>query len=393
MCETYVAYGKIHNEQPDKKTNQLRDVRAETTLVHYLICRYGLIEAFKKASGADIIVTTLDEFNPKDYPMEDYLVAQSTGSMPKGYRNYYEPTKLVVIVPRSQVNDMVFNMLAGFYYVVDHYPNLLKIDTVFQTDRWMQTLGRILRGNDANLGKVMMGMTRHFSSLESYVDQATAIRLKQRFPEVNDFFELLIHVVKHMNEWIRDSDDLTGTLWGKELVTFPYILSDWIAMCNRLSFKINAPTNLEVRPETLDKYVFKSFTPGAIYKLSHGHGEVSTDAVPGDNMLIKQTSVAIAQGSTTDHRDRVPADSPVMKMHASVMTVGHALFPSKPDPRGGYRLNPYVRFDETYQVLRETGNAVVDARITALDEFLKRSPKNYQYAPQAILEDDEDTIA
>ena len=78
-----VTWAKIYRKtESDKRPD--RTTKAATSLVHYLIAKYGFYETFENYLGFRPIVGTA-EINDRNYNFKDYVIVSSSGVKPKTF--------------------------------------------------------------------------------------------------------------------------------------------------------------------------------------------------------------------------------------------------------------------------------------------------------------------
>jgi hypothetical protein len=156
----YVVWSSLHNKGGKKSKNRSSTIylgRVQSTLAHYLFCKYGFYETFEKYTGAQPLVMMKEDYDERLYPKDEWVLCESAKYKPLGLRgriNYQTiATNLVVLVKREQFTPLVKSLVAGFYYVVDHFPDHITDPAwVAYPRQWKVFMGFILWGDDPSHG-------------------------------------------------------------------------------------------------------------------------------------------------------------------------------------------------------------------------------------------------
>lgn len=358
-----VAFGDIYNKKPQKNAPK-PTVRAQCTLVHYLLCKYGLTETFKRYGKCDPVVGGT-EITEDTYPASDWVICRSTGMTPPrfGKKVAYEPSNLRLAIPRDKYTTMVKNLVAGVFYVVDHFPTMMLPEWVNST-RWMVLLGHLIWGGHQGWGRLLADAQDHFDSLDEYVDEMVRDQLRQKKPierpdalmqyaQVENLYDFLALVIENFYDWLLDSEDRVSTMYDKELSILPFVYYQITSAINNLYFKLNAASKKELVAKKIESIMGQNLRPGLIYKITREHGEVTTTYTSGDNMALKITNLLVPQSnSTRAKKDRGALNDPAKRLHASIAEVGQAFSLPKSEPSGRSRVALTLQLDETGMVKR-----------------------------------------
>jgi hypothetical protein len=171
-----VVHSEIHNSK--KKAQSKPAVRANTTMMHYLLCKYGFAEAFRRFGKCSPVVSM--SFETSEYPDSDWIICASAKVKPRGVgRGIYTPPDIKVAVRRDEYTPMVKNMIAGFFYVVDHFPGRITPELVNNPTQWMVLLGNLLWSANVPVGKIYEDVSNHLTSLDEYVDTIAVQQLAE----------------------------------------------------------------------------------------------------------------------------------------------------------------------------------------------------------------------
>lgn len=370
-----VAWSLIYHRNSTKMKNLRPTVKANCALMHYLFCKYGFTTTFKMFGHCDPIVGGA-EINKNVYPEDEWVICSSTQVPPKGcVRSFYKPSNIRVAVRKEQMTPMVRNMLGGFFYVVDHFPDRILpefIDDPHEKRLWKILLGHIIFSGTINAGKLHDDIEDHMTSLDEYLDTLVIDRLKEIGIEVENVYQLFAVIIEKFNDWLLGAADKVASMYDKELSILHFALYEITSAIFKLYFKLKAASKKELTAKEINATMNMTLKTGAIFSITKGHGEVSTVSCPGDNKAFKVTALLVPQSSsnrTSNRKDRAQLSDPSKRLHVSVAEVGGYLNLPKSEPSGRSRLNPTLRTDPKGVVLRNP------ARLELLDtvqELIKR---------------------
>lgn len=350
-----VSWSSVYHKT--NKTKKLRQtVKANSTLMHYLLCRYGFTDTFQIFGKCKPIVGGA-EININTYPEDTWVICSSTQIKPKGCgRGYYEPTHLRVAVRIEELTPMVKNMLGGFFYIVDHFPSRIKIEFIDSRRLWMVLLGFIIFSGTVNEGILHDDVEDHIKSLDEYLDSVVMYKLKDIGINVTDIYQLFALIIEKFNDWILESAGNVSSMYDKELSVLYYVLYEITSAIFKLYFKLKAVSKKELTAKEIVGIMNMFLKTGLAYSIvKPGHGEVSTVNYSGDNKVFKSTSLLKPQSESsklTGRKDRAVMRDPTKFLHVSVAEIGGYSNLPKSEPSGRSRINPCVRLDERSMVLR-----------------------------------------
>lgn len=368
-----VAWSLIYHKNDAKMKKVPATVKAECTLMHYLLCKYGFTDTFLKFGNCRPVVGGL-EVNHNVYPESDWVICTSTGvKPPKMGRGFWEAPTIRVAVRRDEMTQMVRNMLGGFFYVADHFPTRVTPDIIDHTQRWRVLLGHILFSGNIHEGWLDDQIADHMTSLDDYLDGLVVVKLKEIGHSVEDVYQLFALVIEKGNDWILGAADKIASMYDKELSILYYVLYEISSHIFKLYFKLKAASKKELTDKEIISTMNLTLRTGLIYSIVKSHGEVSNISVSGDNKAFKVTTLLIPQGNSSKlspKKDKAVMNDPSKRLHASVAEIGGYSALPKSAPDGRSRLNPCVRFDAKGVIVRNP------ERIELLDrvqEMIKRT--------------------
>lgn len=348
-----VIWCKVHNEEAKFRS---WSVKCFTTLVHYLIGKYGFTKAFSKFLGFVPVVGTQETITEEHYPKDEWVICYTTGIKPRRVKSgYYKPTPICLAVKKSDFNDPVAKQfIAGLFYVLDHFPDTMRIDLLDATASWRVMLGRIIWGDDEAAGVVLNNINEHFNSLDDYIDKLSAIKLEQVGFPVNDFYELFVVIMRNFVSWMANAPDSVATMYSKELSILPFICYTYIGQINNLIYKLISNRQRALTLNRVQELFSKHLKMGLVFSLSRECGLLSSAALPGDCYALGLTNLLIPQAASnkTRGRPRPNLHDPAKQLHVSIAEVGAYSAMPKSAPDGRQRINLCVKIDAQGNILR-----------------------------------------
>lgn len=356
----YLVYSKIHNhntdDQPRRSLRANNSVRCNHTMPHYLFCKFGLKETFRRFFGADIHITD-GVVDRNKYPFEQYAVATSSGIRPRGAKiKDYQSSQLKIIIPREKLNNGTLGLLSGFFYIIDHYTHRFSVETLDGTEDeirlWRVILGHVIFRNRDSEGSIYNKICDHFDSLDNYVDDMTREGLEAQGYPVNDLYDLMALLIFDFTEILTNTDP--ASMYGKMLAVNRYVLSDIIKGISIFKFKIISIKNKELTYQDVNRFLNMYLKPEVISNGLKTHNEIVSAQSPGDNLMFSYTSRAILQENasvkTRGKKSAVSFNDPSKLLHVSIAVAGSILALPKSEPTGRTVLNPYLPLDHTYKI-------------------------------------------
>lgn len=351
---TQVPWSLIHNKSAKMKKIP-QTVKAHTTLAHYLFCKYGFTEAFRRFGGCVPIVGG-KEITVDNYPASDWVICRSSGVPPRGrVKGIYKATDVRVAVPLNAYTPMVRSMVGGFFYIADMFPNRVLPVDVDSVRMWKILMGHILFSGTIGEGKLHDDVQDHMLSLDEYIDGLVAVKLREIGVDVVDVYELMAIIIDKYDLWYLESSDKLASMYGKELSVNYYVLMEITKGIFNMMFRLRSAAKKELTEKEITNIMNATFKTGLIYSITKQHGEVSTVSTSGDNMAFKATAILIPQSASSklgNKKDRSAANSPAHRFHQSVIEVGGFQNMPKSAPDGRSRINPCALVDPKGLVLR-----------------------------------------
>ena len=349
-----VAWSKIYNKT-SKSGQPKATTSAKSSLMHYLLCKHGFHRTFELYTKCKPVVGG-DDITEERYPKKDWVICESTQMQPKNYKGVYFGTTIKVAIRREEYTDDIMNLIAGFYYIVDHFPTYIRPEDVDQVGIWRVLMGHVIWSGNVGANRLFSDVGDHIASLDDYLDAIYASKLKDAGYPCNDIYALFYTIIKHFNDWLMTADDRVCTMYDKELAVLPFVLSEIVSGINNFYFNLNAAKKKELTGKKITTLMNLYLRQGMVFKLAKEHGEVSTQGTSGDNMALKITNLLVPQhksSKTGKQKARTVLSDPTKRLHVSIGEVGGAWAIPKAEPDGRSRLSLTLEIDPTGLVLRD----------------------------------------
>jgi hypothetical protein len=342
---THVAWANIY-----KMSKAIKKVppttKAKPTAIHYLLAKYGFSEMFRKYLGF-VPVIGESEITLAKYPADKWIICQSIELQPRSWQgDYYNPTHIRLAIPRERWNPDTLAFVTGFFYVVDYFPDRIKIAYIDNKNRWMILLGHVIFSGMYGDGKLYDLIKEHFESLDECVDSIVIHKLAEIGYNIENFYDLLALIVTNFNKWAVNAAESNMSLYGKSLEILYYVMFDITSAIFKTIFKLNkAATKKKLIAKEIVKIMNRHLKTGPIFGLTRGNIAISTVSYSGDNKYPKITSILgiqqSAAGATRGKSTRTVVDS-TKRLHVSSIEAGSILYLSKSNPTPNSKANPFM---------------------------------------------------
>ena len=361
----HVAYSGLHWKAGSNNKKSSSDVislgKVLSTLPHYLFCRYGLQDAFKRFAKCDVDIRHVDDLRDNPVDPDRYVVITSTHQLPSTLKVKLDRYRMIqsnmaLIIPRAQWGDLTKTFATAFFYIVDHFPEVTDREELLGSWRWRMWMGHVLFGDQQGPVKLVENVESHLNTLDDYVDlDLRKTLIDEESLDVENIYELFAFILVEMDGMISSKQKNIGSMFGKRLVVAPYILRDIYEQIFRCLFEI---INNRKRKHTVDDYnkiLGKYFMPTTIFNLRKTSQKpfVSSVSTPGDNMFAKITSQLVMQAQTSGGRKggNLNMNDPASHLHHSIAVSGMHLVLRKNCPLGRMVINPTANLDEKNTLL------------------------------------------
>lgn len=395
--EISVAWSRIHNTGPKDAKPSVR--KPKHTLVHYLFCKYGFEETFRRfgkeneyTPGPVPIVGDDTDITEENYPPSKWVICRSRQKAPPSMgRQHYEPCFLRLAIKKTEYTTTVKNLVAGFFYVVDLFPRRMQPKWVTDTNQWRVLLGNLIWPESMNYGRLLLDTNEHLNSLDGYLDALNKHKLTLIDLPSDDVYQLFGHIINRINDWLLGPKDRVNTMWNKELQVLYYVFMQITESICNLGFKLQSAQSKNhdrkpgMPPKSLDRkkitaHMNTFLKKWAIFGMTFGHGEVSSQNSPSDNLALKTTCQLVPQSKSTAKAGRGNHNNtkdPSLLLHASIAEVGGYANLPKSEPTGRRRINPTLTVSPLGLVIRAKHyRALLDGvqeTISRKTEYLRRT--------------------
>lgn len=379
----YVVHSKLHHRAGNRDRKNVSDVihlgRVVTTIPHYLFCKYGPEETFRRFGRCDVTITTDAELaaNPMDPEKYSFIrsrkVAPATLKKTNNYALVASP--VVLVVEKDKLTHLVEGLAAGFFYMLDHFPEVHEQKELADPFTWKLWLAYVLFGDQLGYGKLVENVDSHLASLDDYVDMEVRKTLRDEEElDFDDIYQLCSYIQDHMDDIIDKKGTDIASMYGKRLMTANYVLRDIFEQIFRCVFEITKNRKRKLNKDDYNKLLGKYFIPEKIHELRNTAKKafVSSVSSPSDNMFFKVTSRLVMQAhtGTSGKSQNVNVHDPMSHLHSSTLECGNYVVLPRNSPLARNTINPTARLDEKWTLLRKPSMRTV---VDYVDEHIRRN--------------------
>jgi hypothetical protein len=369
----YVVSSQIHNHKEKRVKGQPQTrfrVGADHTMMHYLLCKYGLTRTFATYGNAEVTVGYSDTINEINYPVDQWVICASTKMKPKALREkFYVSSDIRIAIPIEQYTQTTESMIGGFFYVVDFFPQRVEPEYVDEPRLWMTLLGFAIFGHGGSEGRLVEDIHDHLISLDKYLTGEIREALSDEDIFVENIYDFFVFIIENMNEKVTNSAASLSTMYGKKLMVLRYVLFEIQRAIFTLMFQLQSSAKKNLTKTEIINLMRRQLKTELIIDITKKHREVTSVSCPGDNKFYKITSVLVPQTSSSgDNNSKAKSNlvDPAKFLHSSIAEVANYAGMPKSDPIGKSRVSPYLRLTDDYEVLRNPD------LVELLDEVQKR---------------------
>lgn len=344
---TYVVWSAIHTLANDQSKRR----GVTSCLPHYLFSKYGLQETFRRFANCDVVVgySEIDEIS---YPTDDWVICESAGISPSMHKKkHYIPSKVRLAIPRTayyntdgKPNVLIDGLVAGFFYVTDHFPDRIRPEFCSSDRFWRLLLGYVIIEGEENGGKIQQQIDAHMASLDEYVDDLVRETFQGVGIDPTDIYEFFVFIMQYIHEFLLGVDP--ASMYGKKLTVLRYVMLDIVIAIFRFTYDIRSSGKKGLNSQNIRQALGRRLNRDLIFNLASRHGEVQIISSSSDCALTKLTSTSVLQERATVARKRrgkgVLSD-PSKLAHISLAECGSLMNLPKSEPTGRTRINPYIR--------------------------------------------------
>lgn len=332
-----------------------KTAKAECSLFHYLLCRYGFTDTMRRFTDSNPVVLPATA-KTKDFPAADWVIVKSSQFKPKTMpaRTMYVPSEIRIAVRRSEFNPLVKYMLTAFFYIADHFPTRVLPEYVDNVRLWKVLLGHLIFGSEVSEGKLHDDIDEHIRSLDEYMDSIMQARFKDIGYDIRDIYHFFVVAIENFNDWLLSAKTKANSLYDKELNVLLDLLMPITSSIFTLHFKLKSAAKKGLTEKEIINTFNKYLKPRVIFKLTTQINGVGTMSYSGDNMCMKITANVVPQKSTGGkNKDSQNLDDPTKRLHVSFAEVGSFINLSDSNLTGENKINPSIRLNERGKIIRD----------------------------------------
>lgn len=370
-----IVYSPLYKNAKAKQERTRRESRiyaeCDPLLVHYLCAKEGsggVTGVFKQYLGIDIAVGTADDVNNTIYPTEQWCIASSCSRKPSGQRfgnlQNWRPNPLRIAYPREADSQFTRDLIAGVFYVTDHYPVLLTPEVLDDPLNWAMALSYLYFPYSLSAQERALQMEQHLKNVLIYLDDDVRDAINEH-PEfditINDFYDVFALMIKHTNRLIDQHQP--GCLFGKRVSSVEFILSDFFNKIGNITLSFQKPAKglgasriptKEAITRIVGRCLHRDVAVRELQKnLGLKHKELRQVNTASPCLAIKTTPAMIMQEDVKSGNTRNVDICTVESYYAdaSVSVIGSLMRQPKYRPDSRAMMNPQVIFDKHYRVL------------------------------------------
>lgn len=370
-----IVYSNIYYNRSSKIETSNKTTKANATIVHYLLCKYGYTDMFNKHVGF-VPIIGYDEINPKNYPEDGFNIYESTKHPPPMFKNRkYAPTRLKIVIPKAKCTKLTETLIAGLFYVFDNFTDYVDEHMLDNKRIWMVLLGHIYFTGNYSTEKLYTSIVAHVESLENYLDEIIAERLHEVGYKVNYFYDLLILVLENLESWIANYKEINESVHYRYMDVLYYILYSITTGIFKTGILLTrAAQKGTLTTRTITEIINFNLSTKRIFRLvkvSKPNLSLLVVNYSGDTLYPKMTAMLNLQemGEGVSKAKRRDIPSRVKTIHGTEILVGSLFYVPKKVPTPLVRMNPYCCVDATNgKIIPNAKMRNITDRLTALLE-------------------------
>lgn len=352
-----VPYSKVYNRSAKGKESKAKstvNVTAETCLVHYLLCRYGLVRTIEQYLGwSPIIGRVRDLENQLD--TSQWIIFKPNGVRPRTLKTrMYQPADFAIAMPVDQFTPVSVGYIASIFYIIDHFPERVLVEYIgleHEVNLWRTLLGFMIFGDENGEIVLLKRVNTHINVwLDKYLDDSVRLGLRQQNIRCNTIYDLMDNIVEILCTQVCQGANIEADLSGKKLMVLRYLMLDVVKTINNFRFALGSKSGEQSKKILTEKDIARlirdKLNTEAIFDANKKHGEVTSVQYPGDNMVFKITSNVTAQSDATGGGGSNDLNDPSRQAHASQLHVCAFNNITKSDPSGRSKLRPTLKLGE-----------------------------------------------
>lgn len=327
------VYSLLHNKKGTHKRSNLYP-----SLVHYILCKYGLTRMFKEQYNADIIITNQEH----RYSSEQYHVYRSNN-----YNKSHQIIKL--LIPKEQHYRQLDSIIGAVFYIINHSIEATSVlSDLDKPELWIHLLDRFIFKGNTKSDKYQKTV-EHLNSVEKYYDGITRRIMTNNNIKANNIYDLFRYItINYQDLNIHHGD---GSMYNKELNVTKYLLYNVIYNVFSTMYAICLLPPELLTANKIESIFNKKLNPAKIFT-TKGHGELTalSTGLASDCMLFGGTGKIITHNQATatgSKRGRTTnLGDTLLSVHPTQIAVASYLWITSSNPPGRGYLNPFVQFNQ-----------------------------------------------
>lgn len=313
---------------------QIRQKVCETTIIHYILAKFGFAKALKKFGLNKSEVSFVAEVG-KDTDSYEYFAAKATKDKHDGGPGLFLRVKKTLLS-----DDQSLKFIVNLLYVLSFF-QIQNIDNVYVEEGsiWKIMLGIIIFEDRQEL-KAYSNAESHLKSVDYFIDPLTRDRFRTFGVMIDDIYDLLVYTFRFIDSFMVNN--LSQDIYNSRLDVSNGILVESFARriftnLYYLAKKTNITVSDVESALRLNPMMFKLATSA---KKDDAEHYIAPPEIIGDNFLFAGGLNKIRLGGKAEQR-----------LHPS-MLVAESIdaFVGKYIGKTGY-LNPYIPTDEHGAIL------------------------------------------
>lgn len=320
MVPNYVMYSQLYRLNAAATARRLpaaKRNKSESTAMHYLLCKYGLTETFKRFTSADVIAGNLKE---EDFPRDKYYFCEPCGTAPVSMKvKEYTPSPLRIAVPKEQWSPEVCLLVTAFFYIADHFPNMVNERMLDNVQSWKVVLGHSVFKSAESTAVLLDYIDSHFRSIESLLDPMVIKKLEFCDVYVKDFYDFLFQFSTSMATRLLEADP--ANVYSKKLTVNPYVGYPYMEAITTMVRTIRRINRSVITEKNVTDAMDASLRTEEILKLGTGNNFTEVLSNPGDCLLFKTTNLVVDQEHAMNAKKPKLSSSNLKPAHSLHMSV------------------------------------------------------------------------
>lgn len=374
LASEFVVWSTIYRVSAAIRAQGKPTIKANSTLAHYLFCKYGLKTTFRMYANANVVVGTTEEINSETHPPAEWFICTTTKI------NYMAQAQdICLAIKKADWSPLVAGLVAGFFYVVDTFPGRIRPEYIEESisdselGLWRILIGHVIFARDVSEGKLLVDIDAHMEYLDGYIDVSAKEDLASAGVYVDDFYQLLVHMIETFGERIMGASETIGNMYGKRLSVLRYICMPITTAAFNLMFRLRKMAGKpNISTQDIINTMNKFLKTDLIISINRDHGEVKPVSSSSDNKAFNITSAIVPQAQSnglTNAKTKASLLDPGRQLHASIAEVGSLTHLPKSDPTGRNRINLCAKVGADGTIIRDPAKI---ALIDSVQEKIKR---------------------